>query len=98
VGIKERLRHLEEQAQGEMIIVPQQDGTVARFPKSEGIEAFLNWFDRLDAGDVAPPEHPMIAAVRNSSDHEWQRSVYNVRGPQRAHQAHSGPLRALASL
>jgi hypothetical protein len=81
VGIRERLRHLEEQAQGEMIIVPQQDGTVARFPKSERIEAFLNWFDRLGAGDDAPPENHMIAAVRNSSDHERQRSVYMCEDP-----------------
>jgi hypothetical protein len=59
-----------------MIVIPQQDGTVARFPKSEGIEAFLNWFERLGAGDEAPPEHPMIAAVRNSSDLYWQSSFW----------------------
>jgi hypothetical protein len=88
VGIRERLRRLEEQAEGEMIIIPQQDGTVARFPHSEGIEAFVNWFDRLGAGKDAPPEHPMLVAVRNTADPEWQKSIYFVNDPD----AHTRPI------
>jgi hypothetical protein len=61
-----------------MIEIAQKDGTVARFPRSAGMEAFANWFDRLGAGEDAPPEHPMLVAVRNSSDPYWQYSVYAV--------------------
>jgi hypothetical protein len=57
VGIRERLRHLEAAAEAELIVIPQRDGTVARFPQSEGIEAYVNWFDRMGAGENAPPEH-----------------------------------------
>ena len=76
MGLRDKLRRLEREAEEEMFVIPQKDGTVARFPKSEGIEAFMNWFDRLGAGEDAPPEHPMIAAVRNSSDPEWQNSFW----------------------
>jgi hypothetical protein len=78
VGIRERLRHLEAAAEAEMIVIPQRDGTVARFPQSEGMEAYVNWFERMGAGEDAPPEHPLIAAVRNSSDPEWQNSFWLV--------------------
>jgi hypothetical protein len=81
VGIRERLRRLEQEAEGEMIVIRQQDCTVARFPQSAGIEAFRNCFDRLGAGEDAPPEHPMFAAVRNSSDPEWQRSFFMCEDP-----------------
>jgi hypothetical protein len=39
MGIRERLRHLEAAAEAQMIVIPQRDGTVARFPQSEGMEA-----------------------------------------------------------
>ena len=35
----------------------------------------MNLMDRLGAGDDAPPEHPLIEAVRNTTDPEWSRSV-----------------------
>ncbi len=76
MGIRERLRHLEAAAEAEMLVIPQRDGTVARFPQSEGIEAYINWFDRLGAGEDSPPEHPLIAAVRNSSDPYWLNSFF----------------------
>jgi hypothetical protein len=81
VGLRGRLKRLERAARGEMIEIPQKDGTVARFPQSSAVEAFTNWFDRLGAGEEAPPEHPMLAAVRNSSDPYWQNSVYAVNDP-----------------
>jgi hypothetical protein len=76
MGLRGRLRKLERDAEEEMFIIPQRDGTVERFPKSEGVEALLNLFDRLGAGEDAPPEHPLLKAARNSSDHEWTRTIF----------------------
>jgi hypothetical protein len=82
VGIRNRLRHLEAEAEGGMIAIPQRDGTVRRFPSGTDKEAFVNLMDRLGAGEDAPPEHPMLAAVRNSSDPEWIASFYFVEDPE----------------
>jgi hypothetical protein len=86
--VRSRIKRLEREAQGLMIEILQKDGTIARFPQSAGKEACLNWFDRLGAGDDAPPEHPMLVAVRNTSDPEWQKSFYYVNDPE----AHTRPV------
>ena len=78
MGFKDRLRILEREAEEEMIVIPQQDGTVKRFPSSAGMEAYINLMDRLGAGEGAPPEHPLIKAARNSSDSKWSESFYAV--------------------
>jgi hypothetical protein len=70
VGIRERLRRLEEQAEDEMIIIPQQDGTVARFPQSAEMDALLALIDGCD--------HPLAEAARNSSEPKWQASFDNA--------------------
>jgi hypothetical protein len=57
-----------------MIEIPQKDGTVARFPQSAGMDAFMNMMDRLGAGEEAPPEHPLIEAARNSSERKFSAS------------------------
>jgi hypothetical protein len=88
VGLRDKLKRLERAARGEIIEIPQKDGTVARFPRSAEIEAFRNWFDRLGAGEDAPPEHPMLAAVRNTSEPEWQKTFFYVEDPD----AHSRPV------
>ena len=75
-----RLRNLELAAEWEMIAIPQLDGTVARFPQTAGMEAFLNLMDRMGAGEDVPPEHPLIAAARNSSGPKWANSIYAVEG------------------
>jgi hypothetical protein len=82
VGIRGRLRKLEREARGEFIEIPQRDGTVARFPAEEGMEAYMNLMERLGAGEDAPPEHPLIAAARNSTDPEWSQSFYAVNDPE----------------
>jgi hypothetical protein len=41
----------------------------------------VNWFDRMGAGEDAPPEHPMLVAVRNTSDPGWQRSFFMCEDP-----------------
>ena len=81
MGLRGRIARAERAARGEMIEIPQKDGTVARFPEYAGAAAYLNWLARLGAGEDAPPEHPLLLAVRNSSDSEWQNSVYMVEDP-----------------
>jgi hypothetical protein len=76
VGFRGRVKRLERETREEFFEIEQKDGTTARFPQSEGIEAYVNWFERMGAGEDAPPEHPLIAAVRNSSDPEWQNSFW----------------------
>jgi hypothetical protein len=76
MGLKDKLRRLERDAREEMIEIPQKDGAVARFPQSAGMEAFINLMGRMGAGKDAPPEHPLIAAARNSSDSKWSESLY----------------------
>lgn len=76
MGLRDKLKRLEREARGEYIEIPQTDGTTARFPESASREAFVNMMDRLGAGEDAPPEHPMLAAVRNSSDPEWTGSFF----------------------
>ncbi len=78
MGLRDRLRRLELEAEGVMIVIAQKDGTVARFPLSDAEEAFINCMERLCAGEDAPPEHPLIAAVRNSSDPKWSKGIYAV--------------------
>ena len=62
------VRRLEKDAQGEMIEIPQNDGTVARFPQSVAAEAFLSLCERRD--------HPLLQAARNSSDPSFSGGVY----------------------
>lgn len=70
------MRRLEREAETEMIVIPQKDGTVRRFPPGDGLEAFKNHMARLGAGEDAPPEHPLIDAARNSSDPKWSKSFF----------------------
>jgi hypothetical protein len=76
-----RVRRLERAADEEMIVIPQKDGTVRRFPQSAAKDAFLNLADRMGAGEYAPPEHPMIEAVRNTSDPVWAKTFYVCEEP-----------------
>ncbi len=78
MGFRDKLKRLKRLAEGEMIVIPQQDGTVAKFPQSAAADALVNFFDRLGAGEDAPPEHPLIEAARNSSDPWWRESLYSV--------------------
>jgi hypothetical protein len=80
VALRDRLRRIEHAAEEGIIVIPQRDGTVRRFPSSAGEEAFVNLMDRLGAGEDAPPEHPLIAAARNSSGSRWSESLYAVSG------------------
>jgi hypothetical protein len=76
VGLRDKVKRLERASREEFFEIPQKDGTVARFPKSEGIVAYINWFDRMGAGEDAPPEHPLITAIRNTSDPYWRNTFW----------------------
>ncbi len=92
MGLRSWVKRLERDARGEMIEIPQKDGTVARFPQSAGMDAFINLMDRMGAGEDAPPEHPLIAAARNSRDPEWANSIYAIEDPE----AHVAPVEDLS--
>ncbi len=68
MGLRSWVRRLEKDAQGEMIEIPQKDGTVARFPQSVAAEAFLSLCEGRD--------HPLLQAARNSSDLSFSAGVY----------------------
>lgn len=76
MGLRDKLRRLERASREETTDIPQQDGTVRRFPKSAYKEAFLNAVDRLGAGEDAPPRHPLLEAAANSSDPRWRNGAF----------------------
>jgi hypothetical protein len=82
VRLRDRLPKLERDSEEEMIVIPQKDGTVRRFPPEAGMEAFINHMDRLGAGEDAPLEYPLIEAARNSSAPEWSRSFFATDDPE----------------
>jgi hypothetical protein len=72
------IKRLEREAREEFIEIPQKDGTVKRFSQSAAIEAYMNVPDRLGAGADAPPEHPMLEAIRNASKPEPWHATYQA--------------------
>ncbi len=92
MGLRGWLRRLERDAQGEMIVIPQRDRTIKKFPQSAARDAFINLMDRMGAGEEAPPEHPLLAAARNSSDPKWAESIYAIEDPA----AHVAPVEDLS--
>ena len=76
MGLRDRLKRLEREAEGEMLFVPQKDGTVKRFPQSALQESFMTNMKRLRGEDV--PHHPLGVAVAQSPDPEWSRSLYSA--------------------
>jgi len=79
--LKGRLRKLQEELTGEMITIPQSDGTVRRFPPGAGEAALLNFIERIGAGEDAPAEHPLMEAARNSCEPKWAGSFFAVNDP-----------------
>ena len=79
MGLRDRLRRLEREAEGEMVFVPQKDGTMKRFPQSALQESFMVNMQRLRGEDV--PHHPLGVAVAESPDPEWSQSFYSAEWP-----------------
>ena len=75
-GFRGRLRRLEKEAEGEMVFVPQEDGTDKKFPQSALQEAFMTNMKRLRGEDVPP--HPLGLAAAESPNPEWSRSLYSA--------------------
>ncbi len=96
MGLRGWVKRLERGAREEMIAIPQPDGTVARFPQSAGMDAFINLMDRMGAGEDAPPEHPLIAAARNSRDPKWSESFYAAGGAAGADSGWTDPIEDLS--
>jgi hypothetical protein len=73
--LRKRLSALEKK---NTITIPQQDGTVRKFPESALRDAYLNLMQRLrsESEEDAPPEHPLLEAARNSSDPFWTQSAW----------------------
>ena len=76
MGLRDRLRRLEREAEGEMVFVPQKDVTVRRFPQSALQESFVTNMQRLRGEDV--PHHPLAVAAAQSPDPGWSRSLYSA--------------------
>ena len=76
MGLRDRLRRLERKAEGEMVFVPQKDGTAKRFPQSVLQESFVTNLKRLRGENV--PHHPLGVAAARSPDPEWSRSLYSA--------------------
>jgi hypothetical protein len=76
VGLKDRLRRLEREAEGKVVLVPQKDGTAKRFPQGALQESFVTNMKRLRDEDV--PHHPLGVAAAQSPDLEWSRSFYSA--------------------
>jgi hypothetical protein len=69
------IRRLEREYAGDVVRIPQLDGTVAKFKFEDIEEAFLTTCARLGAGGDAPPIHPLSRAAANSGDERWRNSL-----------------------
>ncbi len=75
MGLRDRIGRLRRASKGDMVAIPQRDGTTPRFPKSAIKAAFLEDVDRtLGRMGSEVPLHPLLAAARNSDDPAWARS------------------------
>ncbi len=70
MGLRDRIRQAERAARVEEYAILQHDGTIKRFPASDGLDALLALIDGHD--------HPLAEACRNSPDPKWERSFYNA--------------------
>jgi hypothetical protein len=70
VGLRSRIRKLEQAAEEEMLAIPQHDGTVKRFPPEAAADALLALTDGRD--------HRLAVAARNSPDPTWAGSFYSA--------------------
>ncbi len=73
MGLKDKLKCLEPAAEGGLVEIPQQDGTVKRFPPADLEAAFINECSRLRGEDL--PVHPLTLAARHSSEARWRNSA-----------------------
>ena len=77
MAFKDMLRRLERRAEEDILLIPQQDGTVAKFSRAAYRDAFLCTMARVRGGADVPPRHPLLEAARNSSDPRWRESYFS---------------------
>ncbi len=70
MGLRDRWRRIERAGRGVMVEIPQRDGTVRRFEPDELPKAYISAYDLALGREVE--EHPMLDAMRNSSDPKWR--------------------------
>jgi len=73
MGIRDRLRRLERDAEQDLITFERKDGTVARFPQWAFMECFIHEWERgkrYYEGQDPGPAHPMVDALRDAKDLE----------------------------
>ena len=68
------MRRLQRLSEGEMVCIPQADGSVRKFPASDLEAAFINECRRLRGENLEV--HPLTIAAANSSEPEWYRSAF----------------------
>ena len=74
MSLRRLLRRLEKAYQGEVVSIPQPDGTVARFREKDLAAAYVVAVDR-ELGRSSR-DHPLCQAARRSPDPKWRTSVY----------------------
>ena len=87
MGLRDRLRRLQRMAEGPIVSIPQQDGTLKQFPERDLGPAFIDALDRQLGkkglcSEPEQPEHPICVAARNSSDPQWRNSLYVTDRPE----------------
>jgi hypothetical protein len=79
MGLRDRLRRLEKDAEQEVITFRLKDGTTARFREDEVFpECFLHESDRGRRhyfGEDPGPAHPFVEALRDAAPGEVERLV-----------------------
>ncbi len=74
MALRDRLKRLQRLSEGEMVVIPQADGSIKRFPASDLEAAFINECRRLRGENLEV--HPLTLAAANSSSAEWNRSAF----------------------
>ena len=70
------IRKLERSSKGELVSIPQEDGSIACFHPDDLAEAFLANQRRL-RGEDHVPLHPLTVAATNSSEAKWRESFFS---------------------
>jgi hypothetical protein len=73
MGLRNKVRRLEQAAYENLITFELDDGTVARFPEEACKECFLHEFERGSKhinGEDPGPAHPLVEALRKAKDLE----------------------------
>ncbi len=81
-ALRKWLRRMERIAKGELIAIPQQDGSTAYFSQEDLKEAFLRNMDFLHAradGEEPPEPHPLQLALKNAAMRQpWHETYFDM--------------------